>query len=92
MTIMDRNLTAGTRLEATYKSNRHVCRVEEEKGKLAYVLEDGRRFNSPSSAGSAVMGGKAVNGWVFWSVLDDAPEAVGLPKSWTKPSRRRSRS
>jgi len=30
-----------------------------EEGKLEYVLVDGKRFRSPSAAGSAVMGGSA---------------------------------
>ena len=34
----------------------------EEGGKLAFVLEDGKRYKSASSAASALMGGKAVNG------------------------------
>ena len=41
------------------------CRREEG---LRYRLEDGREFKSPSSAGSAVMGGVACNGWRFWSL------------------------
>jgi hypothetical protein len=69
MPIENRDLPAGTRLEATYKKTRYVCVVEvEEGGKLAFVLEGGKRFKSPSSAASAVMGGSAANGWRFWSV------------------------
>jgi len=30
---------------------------------IRYRLDDGRKFKSPSAAGSAVMGGKACNGW-----------------------------
>ena len=37
-------------------------------GQTPFVLEDGKRFKSPSAAGSAVMGGTACNGWRFWSV------------------------
>ena len=77
MAIEDRNLEVGTRLVASYRRQAHVCTVEraEEGGKLAFVLGDGRRFKSPSSAGSAVMGGKAVNGWRFWSVEGAEPKA-----------------
>ena len=39
----------------------------EEDGAVVFVLEDGSRHKSPSAAGSKVMGGKAVNGWRFWS-------------------------
>jgi hypothetical protein len=74
--IENRNLLAGTRLVATYKKTRYVCTVEaagEGEEGVAFVLEDGKRFKSPSAAGSAVMGGKAVNGWRFWSLEGEAP-------------------
>ena len=50
-----------------------VENVEEGDGKV-FVLEDGRKFKSASSAASAVMGGKAVNGWRFWSVQGAEPK------------------
>ncbi len=85
MAIEDRNLPAGTRLEATYKKSRYVCTVEaDEGGKLAFVLEDGKRYKSPSSAASAVMGGSAANGWRFWS-----PEGTAAS---TPPARPRTRA
>src|SRR5688500_13714472 len=81
MAIEDRNLTVGTRLAAVYKKTRYVCTVEaEEDGKLAFVLEDGKRFKSPSSAASAVMGGSAANGWRFWTVEGEAPAAAPAAK------------
>jgi hypothetical protein len=59
---------------------------------VAFVLEDGKRFKSPSSAGSAVMGGTACNGWRFWTVEGEAPAATEgdeqAPKA-TKPTRSR---
>jgi hypothetical protein len=62
---------------ANYKKARYVCTVEaDEEGKLAFVLEGGRRFKSPSSAASAVMGGSAANGWKFWSVEGEEPAAT----------------
>ena len=76
MVIENRNLLAGTRLIATYKKSRYVCTVEaagEGEEGVAFVLEDGKRFKSPSAAGSSVMGGKAVNGWRFWSLEGEAP-------------------
>ena len=91
MGIEDRNLAAGTRLTADYKGRAWTCSVaEDEGGKLAYVLEDGRRFTSPSAAGSAVMGGIACNGWRFWSVKDEepaspAPDAANTPAPTAKP-------
>ena len=70
MAIEDRNLTVGTRLVANYRKQAVACMVEkrDEGGGILFVLEDGKKFKSASSAASAVMGGKAVNGWRFWSV------------------------
>src|SRR5687767_12973592 len=74
MPIENRDLPVGTRLVATYKKQAYVCTVEaEEDGKLAFVLQDGKRFKSPSSAASAVMGGSAANGWRFWTVEGQTP-------------------
>ena len=84
MPIENRDLPAGTRLEATYKKVRYVCTVEAgEDGKLAFVLEDGKRFTSPSAAGSVVMGGTACNGWRFWTV-EGAPPAADAAQSAPK--------
>jgi hypothetical protein len=83
MAIEDRNLPVGTRLEANYKKVQYVCTVEAGEGDegLAFVLEDGSRHKSPSAAGSKVMGGKAVNGWRFWSLEGAAPvKAEKAPK------------
>ena len=76
MAIEDRNLTVGTRLVANYRKQAHACMVEkaEEGEGILFVLEDGRKFKSPSSATSALMGGKAVNGWRFWSVQGAEPK------------------
>ena len=77
MAIEDRNLTVGTRLVASYRKQAHACMVEkaEEGDGKVFVLEDGRKFKSASSAASALMGGKAVNGWRFWSVQGTKPKA-----------------
>ena len=77
MAIEDRNLTVGTRLVASYRKQAHACMVEkaEEGDGKVFVLEDGRKFKSASAAASAVMGGKAVNGWRFWSVQGTKPKA-----------------
>ena len=66
--IENRNLEAGTRLVARYKGQTHSAEVVQTEEGLRYRLEDGRDFKSPSSAGSAVMGGVACNGWRFWSL------------------------
>jgi hypothetical protein len=68
MAIEDRNLAAGTKLVARYKGKEHTAEVVKTEEGVRYRLKDGREFKSPSSAGSAVMGGSACNGWRFWSV------------------------
>jgi hypothetical protein len=75
MAIENRNLPVGSRIWANYRKTRYVCTVEagEEEGGLLFVLEDGSKHKSPSAAGSKVMGGKAVNGWRFWTVEGDEP-------------------
>ena len=76
MATEDRNLTVGTRLVANYRRQAHACmveRAEEGDGKV-FALEDGRKFKSASSAASALMDGKAVNGWRFWSVQGAEPK------------------
>ncbi len=87
MAITKRDLPEGTRLVATYKKQAYVCRVEKgDDGKAAYVLEDGKRYTSPSAAGSAVMGGTACNGWRFWSLEGESPKAESGVKT-EKPKR-----
>ena len=93
MAIENRNLPVGTRLVAKYKKQAYVCTLEagEEDGAVVFVLEDGSKHKSPSAAGSKVMGGKAVNGWRFWSVEGEAPEAPADAGA-EKPAKTRSRS
>ncbi|MDO8615028.1 MAG: hypothetical protein Q7T33_04760 [Dehalococcoidia bacterium] len=78
MSIENRDLKPGTKLVARYKDQDYSAEVVEIEEGIRYRLEDGREFKSPSSAGSAVMGGTACNGWSFWSVAGEeakAPEA-----------------
>jgi hypothetical protein len=82
MPIADRNLSGGTRLVGRYKGATYRAEVVQTDESLRYRLEDGREFKSPSSAASAVMGGKAVNGWRLWSVADEATDA---PSQTAKP-------
>ena len=88
MAIENRNLPVGTKIWANYKKTRYVCTVEagEEEGSVAYVLEDGSKHKSPSAAGSKVMGGKAVNGWRFWTVEGDEPAPAAETE---KPAKKR---
>ncbi|MGD0205280.1 MAG: hypothetical protein ABSB57_02400, partial [Dehalococcoidia bacterium] len=61
-----------------------------EKGGLRYRLEDGREFKSLSSAGSAVMGGVACNGWRFWSVAGEGKAPA--PQKERKPAKREAQT
>ena len=74
MSIEDRNLKAGTKLVASYKGTEYTAEVLKTKDGLRYRLEGDREFKSPSSAGRAVMGGSACNGWRFWTVASETPE------------------
>ena len=81
MPIKNRDLGAGARLVATYKKQTYFCNVEKDGDRTAYVLEDGRRFTSLSAAGSALMDGKAANGWRFWSLFEGDNPAAPAPTS-----------
>ena len=74
MPIEDSNVAVGTKLVAKYKGKQYICLVEaaESGDGLVYTLQGGKTRKSPSSAGMEVMGGKAVNGWRFWSVAGSA--------------------
>lgn len=76
MAITNRNLPAGTVLVARYKGETHKVLVLESENGLGYELDGGTIFKSLSSAGSAVMKGTACNGWRFWSVEGEEPEAT----------------
>jgi len=76
MPIADRNLSPGTALVARYQGTTYRAELVQTEAGLRYRLEDGREFKSPSSAGSAVMGGKSCNGWVFWSLASETAEAA----------------
>ncbi len=72
MAIENRNLESGTKLIAKYKKEEYRAEVVAgEDGKILYRLADGRKFKSPSSAGTAITG-VACNGWHFWSVEPDS--------------------
>jgi hypothetical protein len=78
--IEDRNLRPGTKLVATYKKQDFTCEVVKTREGVVYRLADGQEYRSLSSAGSAVMGGSACNGWRFWTVEGEAkPKASSAP-------------
>ena len=87
MSIEDRNLATGTKLIGRYKGKEYTAEVVETEAGLRYRLEDGRGFKSPSSAGSAVMGGSACNGWRFWSV---AGSEGAKPKKTAKKTEKKN--
>ena len=57
------DLQAGERLSSTQRSAPATAIVNAD-GTLTH---DGTTHTSPSAAGSAVRGGKATNGWIFWA-------------------------
>ncbi len=91
MSIENRDLKPGTRLVARYKGQEHTAEVVETDAGPRYRLTDGREFKSPSAAGSAIMDGKACNGWRFWSLAgEERPKPhkateKGAAKQKTKP-------
>ena len=86
MALEDRNLKAGTKLAARYKGEDYTAEVVDGEDGILYRLADGREFKSPSSAGSAIMDGKACNGWRFWSLAkaDGKPPAKKPPKKTSR--------
>ncbi len=78
-------LEPGTKLVARYKGQVHEAEVVQTEKGLRYRLADGREFKSLSSAGSAVMGGTACNGWRFWTVEGQEPlaKSTKAPKAKT---------
>ncbi len=85
MSIENRDLKAGTKLVARYKGKEYAAEVVKTEEGVRYRLEDGREFKSPSSAGSAIMGGTACNGWRFWSLAGS--EEAKPKKAAKKPSK-----
>jgi len=81
MSIENRDLKAGTKLVARYKGEDYTAEVVKTAEGIRYRLDDGREFKSPSSAGSAVMGGAACNGWRFWSLTGEETKAPKAEKA-----------
>jgi hypothetical protein len=81
MALENRTLPVETRLVARYKGYSYHCVVTSRgDDKVSFTLDcpdhpdlHGKEFKSPSSAGSAVMGGVACNGWRFWSLEGQEP-------------------
>lgn len=97
MPIENRELAAGTRLVARYKKQDRACEVVETAEGVRYRLDDGQEFKSLSTAGKAVMGGVACNGWRFWSIAGmeqpkREPKAKAAKKepAATKPEKKKA--
>ena len=82
MPITNRTLTPGTILSANYKKQVYTCTLVQTDEGPRYELQTGKRFKSPSAAGSAVMNGTACNGWSFWSRV--GAEGLGEPPAPTE--------
>jgi hypothetical protein len=85
MPIENRDLPVGTRLVARYKKQSYLCLVEPaESGEgVVFALDGGKRHKSPSAAAMEVMGGKAVNGWRFWTPEGNEPATSEAPAAST---------
>ena len=80
MAVDKQEFTVGTRLTGRYKKATYTVEVVETGEGKRFRLEDGQEYKSLSAAGSAIMGGKAVNGWRFWSLEGEAPvQPAGAP-------------
>ena len=75
MAIENKDLPSGTKLVAKYKGQQYVCLVKaaDSGDGVVFALQGGKTHKSPSSAGMEVMGGKAVNGWRFWTAEGEVP-------------------
>jgi hypothetical protein len=96
MVIENRDLAVGTKLIAKYKGQQ--WKIEVLPGEPTTYGFVGKRpkdaaqvYKSPSSAGSAVMGGTACNGWRFWSVEGAAEVKATATKRAPKTTTRKAR-
>lgn len=67
-------LPTGTILKATYRKQEYSAEVDSN-GRIKFNNEV---FNSPSAAGSHVRGGKATDGWIFWTYQNQAGQWVKI--------------
>ena len=89
MAVEKMEFRAGTVLVARYKKQAYRLTVVATEQGVRFRLEDGREFKSLSAAGSHLMGGKAVNGWRFWTLEgEDYPAGAGTPGTSQKQPRK----
>ncbi len=67
-------VTKRFQIRTTYRGIQHKAMVE----KNGTITMGGKTYTSPSSAGSAVRGGKSTNGWTFWKHKNANGEWVQL--------------
>ena len=80
MAVVKMEFSTGTVLVARYKKQPYRLSVVATEQGVRFRLEDGREFKSLSAAGSHLMGGKAVNGWRFWTLEGEGKLAsAGTP-------------
>lgn len=87
LSIENRDLKPGTKLIARYKGQEYTAEVVQTEDGKRYRLADGKEFKSPSSAGSAVMGGSACNGWRFWSLAGENGKQPAKKPRASKPKK-----
>ena len=75
MPLTREQATPGAQLHGCYKGEDFDATVVQTEHGLCYRLADGRGFRSPSGAARAVMSGVSCNGWRFWSLADQEPDA-----------------
>jgi hypothetical protein len=76
MGISNRELAAGMVFVARYKKVEHrVLVLGDKDAGFGFELDNDKIFKSLSSAGSAIMGGTACNGWRFFTPEGELPEA-----------------
>ena len=76
MAVEKMEFSTGTVLVARYKKQPYRLTVVATEQGVRFRLEDGREFKSLSATGSHLMGGKAVNGWRFWTLEGEGKLAI----------------
>jgi Restriction Enzyme Adenine Methylase Associated/GIY-YIG catalytic domain len=78
--VLHKLLAPGAQIKATYKGKEILATIDEQ-GK---ILLNGKLFNSPSSAGVAVIDRSTVNGWRFWKYQNPEGKWVALAELLAK--------
>lgn len=98
MAITDRtSIKPGVKLVARYKSEVYHADVVEagipdKEGTELRFRVGNHEFTSPSGAGSFVRGGKATNGWAFWTVDTEPAKPAKPAKAASAPKPRQRKT